>query len=131
MKRLALISVTLVSMLALAACSNPTKKAEQVTMDFFTALNAGEYDKARSYTASEQAESYVGLAEYFDSEESEEAKAIRAKTTSRVTRTEQLQDTIVCYVETIEATDEPDTLSQKVLLTKVDNEWKIVELPIK
>ena len=134
MKRLALISFALISMLAFAACSSPTKKAERVTMDFFKALNASDYDKARTYTASEQAEAYVGLVEHFDSEksdDSEEAKAARAKITSRVTRTEQLQDTIVCYVETIEATDKPDTINQKVLLTKVDNEWKIVELPIK
>lgn len=130
MKRLALISFAFVSMLAFAACSSPTKKAEQVTMDFFTALNAGDYDKARTYTASEQAESYVGLAEYVDSEESEEEKAANSKITSRITRTEG-QDTITCYVETIETTDKPDTLNQKVILTQVDNEWKIIEVPMK
>ena len=53
MKRLALISFALVSMLAFAACTSPTKKAERVTMDFVNALNASDYDKARSYTASE------------------------------------------------------------------------------
>ena len=134
MKRLALISIALVSMLAFAACSSPTKKAEQVTMDFVNALNASDYDKARSYTASEQAEAYVGLVEYFDSEksdDSEEAKAARAKITSRITRTEQQQDTVICYVETIEPSDNPDTINQKVLLTKVDNEWKVVEVPMK
>ena len=134
MKRLALISFALVSMLAFAACSSPTKKAERVTMDFFKALNAGDYDKARTYTASEQAEAYVGLVEYFDSEksdDSEEAKAARAKITSRITRTEQQQDTVICYVETIEPSDNPDTINQKVLLTKVDNEWKVVEVPMK
>ena len=134
MKRLALISIALVSMLAFAACSSPTKKAERVTMDFVNALNASDYDKARSYTASEQAEAYVGLVEYFDSEksdDSEEAKAARAKITSRITRTEQQQDTVICYVETIEPSDNPDTINQKVLLTKVDNEWKVVEVPMK
>ncbi|WP_308555278.1 DUF4878 domain-containing protein [uncultured Porphyromonas sp.] len=134
MKRLALISFALVSMLAFAACSSPTKKAERVTMDFVNALNASDYDKARSYTASEQAEAYVGLVEYFDSEksdDSEEAKAARAKITSRITRTEQQQDTVICYVETIEPSDNPDTINQKVLLTKVDNEWKVVEVPMK
>ena len=134
MKRLALISFALVSMLAFAACSSPTKKAERVTMDFFKALNASDYDKARSYTASEQAKAYVGLVEYFDSEksdDSEEAKAARAKITSRITRTEQQQDTVICYVETIEPSDKPDTINQKVLLTKVDNEWKVVEVPMK
>lgn len=133
MKKLALISFAFVSMLAFAACSSPTKKAEQVTMDFVKALNAGDYDKARSYTASEQAEAYVGLVEYFDSEESddsEEAKAARAKTTSRITRTEG-QDTITCYVETIEPSDNPDTINQKVILTQVNNEWKVVEVPMK
>ncbi|MDY3111473.1 MAG: DUF4878 domain-containing protein [Porphyromonas sp.] len=134
MKRLALISIALVSMLAFAACSSPTKKAERVTMDFVNALNASDYDKARSYTASEQAKAYVGLVEYFDSEksdDSEEAKAARAKITSRITRTEQQQDTVICYVETIEPSDNPDTLNQKVILTKVDNEWKVVEVPMK
>ncbi len=130
MKRLALISFALVSMLAFAACSSPTKKAEQITMNFIKAINAGDYDKARSYTASEQAEAYVGLVEYFASEESEEEKEARSKTTSRITRTEG-QDTITCYVETIEPSDNPDTLNQKVILTKVDNEWKIVEVPMK
>ena len=130
MKRLALISIALVSMLAFAACSSPTKKAEQVTMDFVNALNASDYDKARSYTASEQAKAYVGLAEYFDSEKSEEEKVPNSKITSRITRTEG-QDTITCYVETIETTDKPDTLNQKVILTQVDNEWKIIEVPMK
>lgn len=130
MKRLALISIALVSMLAFAACSSPTKKAEQVTMDFVNALNASDYDKARSYTASEQAKAYVGLAEYFDSEKSEEEKVPNSKITSRITRTEG-QDTITCYVETIETTDKPDTLNQKVILTQVDNEWKVVEVPMK
>ena len=130
MKRLALISFALVSMLAFAACSSPTKKAERVTMDFINALNASDYDKARSYTASEQAEAYVGLVEYFDSEKSEEEKAANSKITSRITRTEG-QDTITCYVETIETTDKPDTLNQKVILTQVDNEWKIIEVPMK
>lgn len=130
MKRLALISFALVSMLAFAACSSPTKKAEQITMNFIKAINAGDYDKARSYTASEQAEAYVGLVEYFASEESEEEKEARSKTTSHITRTEG-QDTITCYVETIEPSDNPDTLNQKVILTKVDNEWKIVEVPMK
>ena len=130
MKRLALISFALVSMLAFAACSSPTKKAERVTMDFVNALNASDYDKARSYTASEQAKAYVGLAEYFDSEKSEEEKVPNSKITSRITRTEG-QDTITCYVETIETTDKPDTLNQKVILTQVDNEWKVVEVPMK
>lgn len=134
MKRLALISFALISVLAFAACSSPTKKAERVTMDFVNALNASDYDKARSYTASEQAKAYVGLVEYFDSEksdDSEEAKAARAKITSRITRTEQQQDTVICYVETIEPSDNPDTINQKVLLTKVNNEWKVVEVPMK
>ena len=130
MKRLALISFALVSMLAFAACSNPQKKAEQVTMNFFKALNAGDYDKARTYTASEQAEAYVNLLSYFASQDSEAEKEARSKRTSRITRTEG-QDTITCYVETIEPSENPDTLPQKVVLTQVNNEWKIVEVPMK
>ena len=130
MKKLALISFAFVSMLAFVACSTPQKKAERVAMDFFKALNAGDYDKARTYTASEQAEAYVNVVSYFASEESEEEKAARAKTMSRIARTEG-QDTITCYVETIEPSDGPDTLTQKVVLTQVNNEWKIVEIPMK
>ena len=130
MKKLALISFAFVSMLAFVACSTPQKKAERVAMDFFKALNAGDYDKARTYTASEQAEAYVNVVSYFASEESEEEKAARAKTMSRIARTEG-QDTITCYVETIEPSEDPDTLKQKVVLTQVDNEWKIVEVPMK
>ena len=130
MKRLALISFAFVSMLAFVACSTPQKKAEQVTMNFFKALMAGDYDKARTYTASEQAEAYVNLMSYFASEESEAEKEARSKTTSRITRTEG-QDTITCYVETIEPSEDPDTLTQKVVLTQVNNEWKIVEVPMK
>ena len=131
MKRLALINLALISVLAFAACSSPTKKAERVTMDFVNALNASDYDKARSYTASEQAKAYVGLVEYFDSEKSEDEKATNSKITSRITRTEQQQDTVICYVETIEPSDNPDTINQKVVLTQVNNEWKVVEVPMK
>ncbi len=130
MKKLALISFALVSMLAFVACSTPQKKAEQVTMNFFKAIKDGDYDKARTYTASEQAEAYVNLMDYFASEESEAEKEARSKMTSRITRTEG-QDTITCYVETIEPSEDPDTLTQKVVLTQVNNEWKIVEVPMK
>lgn len=130
MKRLALISFALVSILAFAACSSPTKKAEQVTTDFFKALNAGDYDKARSYTESEQAEAYVNLMSYFNSDSikgSTQKKAPEWKT--KITSAEITQ--ITCYVETIEPSDNPDTINQKVVLTKVDNEWKIVDIPMK
>ena len=136
MKRLALISVALISMLAFAACSSPTKKAERVTMDFFKALNAGDYDKARTYTASEQAGAYVDLMSYFGSDSikgftQEEASA----RTTKIASTEERQDTVICYVETTEQATEPtdsaDVFKQKVVLTKVDNEWKIVDIPMK
>ena len=136
MKRLALISFALISMLAFAACSSPTKKAERVTMDFFKALNAGDYDKARTYTASEQAEAYVNLMSYFGSDSvqgftQEEASA----RTTKVASSEERQDTVICYVETTEQptdpTDSASVLNQKVVLTKVDNEWKIVDIPMK
>lgn len=136
MKRLALISVAIISMLAFAACSSPAKKAERVTMDFFKALNAGDYDKARSYTASEQAEAYVDLMAYFDSDSvkvfSQEETPER---TTKIASSEERQDTVICYVETTEQptdpTDSASVLNQKVVLTKVDNEWKIVDIPMK
>lgn len=136
MKRLALISFALVSMLAFVACSSPTKKAEQVTMDFFKALNAGDYDKARTYTASEQAEEYVNFMSFFNSDSvkafSQEGNPER---TTKIASSEDHQDTIICYVETTEQptdpTDSASVLNQKVVLTKVDNEWKIVDIPMK
>ena len=136
MKKLALISFAFVSMLAFVACSSPTKKAEQVTMDFFKALNAGDYDKARTYTASEQAEAYVNLMSYFDSDSvkvfSQEETPER---TTKIASSEERQDTVICYVETTEQptdpTDSASVLNQKVVLTKVDNEWKIVDIPMK
>lgn len=136
MKRLALISFALVSMLAFVACSSPTKKAEQVTMDFFKALNAGDYDKARTYTASEQAEAYVNFISFFNSDSvkafSQEGNPER---TTKIASSEDHQDTIICYVETTEQptdpTDSASVLNQKVVLTKVDNEWKIVDIPMK
>ena len=136
MKKLALISFALVSMLAFVACSTPQKKAEQVTMDFFKALNAGDYDKARTYTASEQAEAYVNLMSYFDSDSvkvfSQEETPER---TTKIASSEERQDTVICYVETTEQptdpTDSASVLNQKVVLTKVDNEWKIVDIPMK
>ena len=136
MKRLALISFALVSMLAFVACSSPTKKAEQVTMDFFKALNAGDYDKARTYTASEQAEEYVNFISFFNSDSvkafSQEGNPER---TTKIASSEDHQDTIICYVETTEQQSEPadsaDVFKQKVVLTKVDNEWKIVDIPMK
>ncbi|EFR34909.1 hypothetical protein HMPREF9294_0462 [Porphyromonas asaccharolytica PR426713P-I] len=136
MKRLVLISFALISMLAFAACSSPTKKAERVTMDFFKALNAGDYDKARTYTASEQAEAYVNLMSYFDSDSvkvfSQEETPER---TTKIASSEERQDTVICYVETTEQptnpTDSADVFKQKVVLTKVDNEWKIVDIPMK
>ena len=136
MKRLALISFALVCMLAFVACSSPTKKAEQVTMDFFKALNAGDYDKARTYTASEQAEEYVNFISFFNSDSvkafSQEGNPER---TTKIASSEDHQDTIICYVETTEQptdpTDSASVLNQKVVLTKVDNEWKIVDIPMK
>ncbi len=136
MKRLALISFALVSMLAFVACSSPTKKAEQVTMDFFKALNAGDYDKARTYTASEQAEEYVNFISFFNSDSvkafSQEGNPER---TTKIASSEERQDTVICYVETTEQptdpTDSASVLNQKVVLTKVDNEWKIVDIPMK
>ena len=59
----------------------------------------------------------------------------KPKATSKITNTEELQDTIICYVETTEPATEPgdsaQVFNQKVVLTKVENEWKIVEIPIK
>ena len=136
MKRVALLCIALASVLVFASCSTPTKKAEKVTMEFFKALNDNNYDKARTYTGSEQAESYVGLMASLNSLDSTKmSQDEKPKATSKITNTEKLQDTIICYVETTEPATEPgdsaQVFNQKVVLTKVENEWKIVEIPIK
>ena len=136
MKRVALLCIALASVLVFASCSTPTKKAEKVTMEFFKALNDNNYDKARTYTGSEQAESYVGLMASLNSLDSTKmSQDEKPKATSKITNTEELQDTIICYVETTEPAPEPgdsaQVFNQKVVLTKVENEWKIVEIPIK
>jgi hypothetical protein len=136
MKRVALLCIALASVLVFASCSTPTKKAEKVTMEFFKALNDNNYDKARTYTGSEQAESYVGLMASLNSLDSTKmSQDEKPKATSKITNTEELQDTIICYVETTEPATEPgdsaQVFNQKVVLTKVENEWKIVEIPIK
>lgn len=105
-------------------------------MDFFKALNAGDYDKARTYTASEQAEEYVNFISFFNSDSvkafSQEGNPER---TTKIASSEERQDTVICYVETTEQptdpTDSASVLNQKVVLTKVDNEWKIVDIPMK
>ena len=136
MKRVALLCIALASVLVFASCSTPTKKAEKVTMELFKALNDNNYDKARTYTGSEQAESYVGLMASLNSLDSTKmSQDEKPKATSKITNTEELQDTIICYVETTEPATEPgdsaQVFNQKVVLTKVENEWKIVEIPIK
>lgn len=136
MKRVALLCIALASVLVFASCSTPTKKAEKVTMEFFKALNDNNYDKARIYTGSEQVESYVGLMASLNSLDSTKmSQDEKPKATSKITNTEELQDTIICYVETTEPATEPgdsaQVFNQKVVLTKVENEWKIVEIPIK
>ncbi len=136
MKRVALLCIALASVLVFASCSTPTKKAEKVTMEFFKALNDNNYDKARTYTGSEQVESYVGLMASLNSLDSTKmSQDEKPKATSKITNTEELQDTIICYVETTEPATEPgdsaQVFNQKVVLTKVENEWKIVEIPIK
>ena len=73
---------------------------------------------------------------YFDSDSvkafSQEGNPER---TTKVASTEERQDTVICYVETTEQpsdpTDSASVLKQKVVLTKVDNEWKIVDIPMK
>lgn len=135
MKRIALLSMALVSMLAFASCSSPKRQAANVTKEFFKALNAGDYDKALEYTATEQAQAYVNLASYFDENKSAEEKVAEPKMKVNITRIEELQDTVICYVtnvaEDAEVSEGDQMPEQKVVLTKVDKKWKIVDLPIK
>lgn len=135
MKRLTLICISLFSLLAITSCSSPKQEAEQVTKKFYKALLQGRLDEASSYTASEQAQFYVGLFGMVLSaaDESELAEANLAKGI-RIISTEQLNDdTIECYVKITKDKpgEEPDDNSQRVVLKKIDGKWKIVSIPIK
>lgn len=135
MKRLTLICISLFSLLAITSCRSPKQEAEQVTKKFYKALLQGRLDEASSYTASEQAQFYVGLFGMVLSaaDESELAEANLAKGI-RIISTEQLNDdTIECYVKITKDKpgEEPDDNSQRVVLKKIDGKWKIVSIPIK
>ena len=135
MKRLTLICISLFSLLAITSCSSPKQEAEQVTKKFYKALLQGRLDEASSYTASEQAQFYVGLFGMVLSaaDESELAEANLAKGI-RIISTEQLNDdTIECYVKITKDKpgEEPEDNSQRVVLKKIDGKWKIVSIPIK
>ena len=134
MKRLTLICTFLCSLLMMTACSSPKQEAEQVTKKFYEALLQGRFDEASSYTASEQAQFYVGLFSMVLSEADEsELAAANLDKGIRIVSTEQADDgTIECTVkiEKEETDEEPDDNSQRVVLKKIDGEWKIISIPI-
>lgn len=134
MKRLTLICISLFSLLMMTSCSSPKQEAERVTKKFYKALLQGRFDEASSYTASEQAQFYVGLFSMVLSEadESELAEANLDKGI-RIVSTEQADDgTIECTVkiDKEETDEEADDSVQRVILKKIDGEWKIVSIPI-
>ena len=134
MKRLTLICISLFSLLMMTACSSPKQEAERVTKKFYKALFQGHLDEASSYTASEQAQFYVGLFGMVLSaaDESELAEANLDKGI-RIVSTEEADDgTIECTVkiEKEDTDEEADDSVQRVILKKIDGEWKIVSIPI-
>lgn len=134
MKRLTLICISLFSLLMMTACSNPKQEAEQVTKKFYKALLQGRLDEASSYTASEQAQFYVGLfGMVLSAADESELAAANLDKGIRIVSTEQADDgTIECTVkiEKEETDEEADDSTQRVILKKIDGEWKIVSIPI-
>ena len=134
MKRLTLICISLFSLLMMTACSSPKSEAEQVTKKFYKALLQGRFDEASSYTASEQAQFYVGLfGMVLSAADESELAATNLDKGIRIVSTEQADDgTIECTVkiEKEETDEEADDSIQRVILKKIDGEWKIVSIPI-
>lgn len=134
MKRLTLICISLFSLLMMTACSSPKSEAEQVTKKFYKALLQGRFDEASNYTASEQAQVYVGIFRLFLSEtDPSELSEANLEKGIRIVSTEQTDDdTIECYVKIAKDKpgEKPDDNTQKVVLNKIDGEWKIVSVPM-
>ncbi|WP_304287555.1 DUF4878 domain-containing protein [Porphyromonas uenonis] len=134
MKRFALVCISLVSLLLITSCGGPKSEAEQVTKKFYKALLQGRFDEASSYTASEQAQFYVGIFRMFLSEvDTSELSAANLDKGIRIDSTEQTDDdTIACYVKIAKDKDgkEFGESTQKVVLKKIDGEWKIVSIPM-
>lgn len=134
MKRLTLICISLFSLLMMTACSSPKSEAEQVTKKFYKALLQGHFDEASSYTASEQAQFYVGLfGMVLSAADESELAAANLDKGIRIVSTEQADDgTIECTVkiEKEETDEEADDSIQRVILKEIDGEWKIVSIPI-
>lgn len=134
MKRIALVCISLVSLLLMTSCGDPKSEAEQVTKKFYTALLQGRFDEASSYTGSEQAQFYVGIFRLFLSEvDPSELSEANLEKGIRIVSTEQSDDgTIECYVKIAKDKpgEKPDDNTQKVVLKKIDGEWKIISVPI-
>lgn len=134
MKRFALLCISLFSLLTITSCSSPKQEAEQVTKDFYKALLQGHFDEASSYTASEQAQVYVGIFRLFLSEtDPSELSEANLEKGIRIVSTKQTDDdTIECYVKIAKDKpgEKPDDNTQKVVLNKIDGEWKIVSVPM-
>ena len=118
----------------MTACSSPKSEAEQVTKKFYKALLQGRFDEASSYTASEQAQFYVGLfGMALSAADESELAAANLDKGIRIVSTEQADDdTIECYVKIAKDKpgEKPDDNTQKVVLNKIDGEWKIVSVPM-
>ena len=118
----------------MTACSSPKSEAEQVTKKFYKALLQGHFDEASSYTASEQAQFYVGLfGMVLSAADESELAAANLDKGIRIVSTEQADDgTIECTVkiEKEETDEEADDSIQRVILKEIDGEWKIVSIPI-
>lgn len=134
MKRFALLCISLFSLLTITSCSSPKQEAEQVTKDFYKALFQKHYDEARSYTASPQAELYVSFFSLaLSAVDLTELSSANLDRGIRIVTTEQSDDeTIECFVKIAKDKDgkEFDERTQRVLLKKINGEWKIVSIPM-
>ena len=134
MKRFALLCISLVSLLMITSCGGPKSEAEQVTKNFYKALFQKNFDEARSYTASPQAELYVNFFSLaLSAVDLTELSSANLDRGIRIVTTEQSDDdTIECFVKIAKDKDgkEFGESTQRVLLKKIDGEWKIVSIPM-
>lgn len=134
MKRFALLCISLVSFLMITSCGGPKSEAEQVTKNFYKALFQKNFDEARSYTASQQAELYVNFFSLaLSAVDLTELSSANLDRGIRIVATEQSDDdTIECFVKIAKDKDgkEFGESTQRVVLKKIDGEWKIVSIPM-
>lgn len=129
MKRAIFLSLAFASLWVFISCSTPTEQAEQVTRQFFDAILDQRFDDAKKYAGDSRVEAYVDAIAQASQNEEEISKGLDlSKVVYNITQTKEMDNAIICYVEISEPyTNKSSEMSlQKVVLKRVDNNWRIV-----